>query len=82
MNKQELHTTRKTKRRNASAGTVEYVIPLGNGWIVKNSRASKFTVITDSKREAIVIARSIAKQKHGELIVHGKNGEVEKTEKY
>lgn len=62
---------------------IEYVLPLGgNGWVVKNSKATKFTVITDSKREAVSIARNIAKQKQIELVVHGRNGQVEIRENY
>lgn len=55
---------------------VEHVIPLGNGWVVKNSEATKFTVITDNKQEAITIARQIAKSKGSELVIHGKDGSI------
>jgi Uncharacterized protein conserved in bacteria (DUF2188) len=60
----------------------QYVLPLGNGWVVKNSNVARFTFITDSKREAITIARSLARSKHMELIVHGKNGNIEVKESY
>lgn len=52
-----------------------------NGWMVKNSASSKFTVITDNKREAITIAREIAKSKGRELIIHGKDGQYHFQEK-
>ena len=74
--------TTKTKHLNGKNKSIEYVLPLGNGWLVKNSLAKKFTVITDNKREAITIARSIAKTKHCELIVHGRDGSIEKQESY
>ena len=65
-----------------SNGTIQYVLPLGNGWVVKSNRRVSFTAITDSKREAISIARNIARTKKTELIVHGKNGNVEIQESY
>ena len=65
-----------------SNGTIQYVLPLGNGWVVKSNRAVNFTAITDSKREAISIARNIARTKKTNLIVHGKNGNVEIQESY
>jgi hypothetical protein len=60
----------------------EHVIPLGNGWMVKNSASEKFTVITDNKQEAITIARQIAKSKGGELVIHGKDGSILSRKSY
>jgi ribosomal protein L32E len=63
--------------------SIQYVLPLGgSGWVVKNNKAAKFTVITDSKREAISIARNIAKNKQIELVVHGRDGSIEIRENY
>lgn len=61
---------------------VQYVLPLGNGWVVKGSKATSFTAITDSKTEAISIARTLARTKHSEMIVHGRNGIIEMQENY
>lgn len=61
---------------------IHYVLPLGNGWVVKNSAANNFTFITDSKKEAVSMARSIAQVKHSELVVHRKNGSIEVKESY
>ena len=76
-------TIRTVKKRVVANDAIQYVLPLGgNGWVVKNSKAAKFTVITDSKREAISIARSIAKTRHIQLEVHGRDGRIEKRESY
>jgi hypothetical protein len=73
----------KVKKVLAKVSSIQYVLPLGgNGWVVKNNKAAKFTVITDSKREAISIARNIAKHKQIELVVHGRDGSVEIRENY
>ncbi|MDI3319039.1 DUF2188 domain-containing protein [Pinibacter soli] len=68
--------------RSALKNDIQYVLPLGNGWVVKASKATSFTVITDSKTEAISIARNIARSKHTQMIVHRRNGEIERTENY
>jgi hypothetical protein len=65
-----------------SKDAIFYVLPLGNGWVIKSNLASRFTAITDSKRDAISIARNIAKTKKSELIVHGKSGKIETRESY
>ena len=67
----------------AKKRTIEHVIPLGGtGWVVKNSEAKKFTAITDSKKEAIAIAREIAKAKGGILIIYAKDGSIKTQESY
>lgn len=72
-----------TVKKGVSAKhVIQYVLPLGNGWIVKNSKAANFILITDSKREAISLARTLARTKHTQLIVHGKSGNVEVMESY
>jgi ribosomal protein L32E len=67
----------------AKKKTIEHVLPLGGtGWMVKNSEAKDFTAITDSKKEAIAIAREIAKSKGGILIVHAKDGSIKTKESF
>ena len=46
------------------------------GWQVKGARNKKATVRTATQAEAITIARSIAKNQHSELVVHGVNGKI------
>lgn len=71
--------------KNGKAGKepAEYVIPLGGtGWVVKTSSAKKFTVISDSKREAVKIARSLAKRRGRKLVIFGKDGSVQQEVSY
>ena len=83
MNSKNTHTRNKKSKKTTSVISIQYVLPLGgNGWVVKNNKAAKFTVITDSKREAISIARNIAKNKQIELVVHGRDGSIELRENY
>jgi hypothetical protein len=73
-------TTNVAAKKIVNNGTIEYVLPLGgNGWMVKNNKAAKFTVITDSKKEAISITRGI---KQIQLVIYGRDGNIEKSESY
>ncbi len=72
-----------SRRVNGSGQIViQYVLPVGNGWVVKTNTATKFLIITDSKREAISYARNLARTKKSGLIVHGKDGKIEIQESY
>ncbi len=83
MNTRTKSTSRKTKKTTGSEEWAQYVVPLGGtGWLVKDSRAKKFTVITDNKREAVMIARSIAKRKGTALVVHARDGSVQERTSY
>lgn len=60
-----------------------YVIPLGGaGWVVKSSEAKKFTAIANSKREAVQIARLLARQKGRKVIVFAKDGTIQQQFSY
>jgi hypothetical protein len=39
-----------------TAKNIQYVIPVGNAWAVKSGDSAKFTVITNTKKEAIAFA--------------------------
>lgn len=54
----------------------QHVVPLGNGWAVKGEGSKKFTVITESQKDAITVAREIAKNNKSELVIHGKDGKI------
>jgi hypothetical protein len=55
---------------------------LGNGWIVKSANTTRFTVITDSKKDAIAIATSIAKTKKTGLVIYNKDGQIGITKSF
>jgi hypothetical protein len=68
--------------RGDAALVVQHVMPLGNGWVVKTNNTSKFFLITDSKKEAVDVARKLARTKKSELIVHSKDGNIQVRESY
>ena len=77
-----VRATRLKTGANKMSENVTNVLPLGNGWVVKASNANTFTAITDSKTEAISIARTLARTKHTIMIVHGRSGAIEIQEDY
>lgn len=60
----------------------QHVIPLGNGWAVKGEGSKRFTVITETQRDAITVAREIAKNNKSELVIHGKDGKIRDKDSY
>jgi len=67
---------KKLKKKN------QFVIPLGNGWAVKGEGNKEFTIFSDNKREAVAVAKDIAKRNESALIIYNKNGEIVKSENY
>lgn len=55
----------------------QHVLPLGNGWAVKKEGSNKFTVITETKKEAVNVAREIARNNQSELVIHDRDGSIQ-----
>ncbi len=60
----------------------QHVVPLGNGWAVKGEGTKKFTLITETQRDAITVARGIAKNNKSELVIHGRDGKIRDKDSY
>lgn len=60
----------------------QHVVPSGNRWAVKGEGNSKNTRITQTQKEAIDIARTIARKAQSELVIHGKNGRIREKDSY
>jgi hypothetical protein len=60
----------------------QYVVPASGKWAVKGEGNSRNTKITQIQREAIDIARKIARKEQSELIIHGKNGRIHEKDSY
>lgn len=56
-------------------GKNQHVVPNSNGgWNVKGAGNSKATAHTNTKSEAVKIAREISKNQGSELFIHGRDG--------
>jgi hypothetical protein len=64
------------KKKNSIKKEFVQVGAVGNGWMIQMSKAKKMLLFTDSKRDAMSVARSLAKRKKTDIVVYPKKGEV------
>jgi hypothetical protein len=64
------------------AKTNQHVVPRGDGWAVQGAGNSRATRITGTQREAINVAREIARNQQSELIVHDQGGKINWRDSY
>jgi hypothetical protein len=60
----------------------QHVVPTKDGWGVKGEGNSKNTANTQTKKEAIDIAKEIAKNNKSEVVIHGKDGRIQDKDSY
>ena len=60
----------------------QHVVPNGQNWAVKGAGNQKYTRIVTTQKEAINIARKIAKNQQSELVIHRKNGKIRDKDSY
>lgn len=63
-------------------GKNQHVTYKNGTWRVLGERNSKATVTTGTKKEAVDIGRTIAKNQHSELVIHNKNGRISDKDSY
>lgn len=64
-------------------GKNQHVTPRADGlWQVKGAGNDKATKVTETQKEAIEIARDIARNQQSELVIHGKNGRIRAKDSY
>lgn len=59
-----------------------YVVLDNEGWAVRRLGASRHSSIHDTQREAIVVARELARSASGALVIHSREGSVRKRASY
>lgn len=60
----------------------QHVIPHKKGWAVRGEGNSRITRNIETKNEAIVKARQIAKTKKSEVIIHNRDGKISERNSY
>lgn len=64
-------------------GKNQHVTPHPDGgWQVKGAGNSRATVRTETQKEAIDIARDIARNQESELFFHGENGRIRERDSH
>lgn len=54
----------------------QHVVPYGDKWAVKSEGSRRVTSVFETKREAIDAGRELADRYGLQLLVHGKNGQI------
>ncbi|MBQ20560.1 MAG: hypothetical protein CMD31_07375 [Flavobacteriales bacterium] len=65
-----------------SKGKNQHVTKHQGGWQVKGAGNTKATKVTNTQKEAIDVAREIAKNQSSELLIHGKNGRIREKDSH
>lgn len=65
-----------------SKGKNQHVVPQNGDWAVKGEGNQKATKVVETQKEAIEIAKEIAKNQESELLIHGKNGQIRDRNSY
>tara|TARA_B100000508_G_C11465630_1_gene282062 strand:- start:8069 stop:8296 length:228 start_codon:yes stop_codon:yes gene_type:complete len=65
-----------------SKGKNQHVVKDKDGWAVKGAGNAKATKKTRTQKQAIDVAREIAKNQSSELIIHGKNGRIREKDSH
>ncbi|WP_159516930.1 DUF2188 domain-containing protein [Sunxiuqinia indica] len=60
----------------------QHVVPQGKDWAVKGAGNEKATRLVSTQKEAIGIAREIAKNQQSEVVIHRKDGRIRDKDSY
>lgn len=60
----------------------QHVVPRVDGWAVKGAGAKRATELFDRKTEAIDRARDISQNQGTELLIHGRNGQIQSKDSH
>lgn len=60
----------------------QHVVPREEGWAVKGAGAKRATELFDRKADAVDRAREISQNQGTELLIHGKNGQIQSKDSH
>lgn len=63
-------------------GKNQHVVKHNDGWAVKGAKNERVTKVTETQKEAIAVAKQIAKNQESELIIHGRDGKIRDKDSY
>ena len=60
-----------------------HVVPNSNGgWDVKRENASRVSLHTETKQEAVDRGQEISRNQNSEFVIHGKNGKIQNSDSH
>ncbi len=60
----------------------QHVVPHKDGWAVRGEGNTKVTKVTPTQKDAIDIARQIAKNQQTEVVIHKRDGTIRDKDSY
>ena len=60
----------------------QHIVPHADGWAVRGAGASRATETFDRKSDAIDRGREIAQNQRSELVIHGRDGQIQSKDSY
>lgn len=60
----------------------QHIVPHADGWAVRGAGASRATETFDRKSDAIDRGREIAQNQHSELVIHGRDGQIQSKDSH
>lgn len=60
----------------------QHVVSHPDGWAVRGEGNEKVTSVHPTQREAIEVARDIARNQQSELLIHGEDGQIRERNSY
>ena len=63
-------------------GKNQHVVPHNEKWGVRGADNEKVTKVADTQKQAIEIAKEIAKNQKSEVVIHRPNGEIRDKNSY
>lgn len=60
----------------------QHIVPHGDQWAVKGAGNSRATSVHPTQQGAIDAGRQIAQNQQGELLIHGRNGQIREKNSY
>lgn len=73
---------RESRRRLHDDHIAWHVTPAADGWDVRREGTDKVHRHCNTKRDALAIAREVARNQHGRLVIHRADGEVQQEHAY
>lgn len=72
----------KIKRGVIYMGKNQWVVKHSDKWAVRGEGNKRVTKVTDTQKEAIDLAKEIAKNQESELIIQGRDGKIRSKDSY
>jgi hypothetical protein len=69
-------------REDPMSSRNQHVVPRNGRWAVRAAGSPTPTRVCPTQREAIVVAREIARGQRSELLIHGRDGRIREKSTY